>query len=557
MTPSGRKRPSREGSALLLKAYPGPVQGQTPGVRPGAHGYGRGMRRSLFPLAVTLAVLPLAVFLALLVGACAGDDEPSSEPRSGATAPGESETTRESAVTTAPDSAATDEDQEEEEEETPVSPPVTGPAPVVPPPTQKPAQPDEGRLAQTRLFVGFHDDPSFRWRRDRVAMLRRARAAGATVIRTTVEWSEVAPRPPRRPGDPFDPSLRLEGIDELVRSAQRVGIEVLLTVWGTPDWANGGAGRNRVPDDFGDLEAFSRALADRYSGRHPGYPFVRFYSVWNEPNLEQFLAPQFDRRGRSGSPWLYHQLFRAARAGIKAASPRALVAAGETSPRGRDLPSRDRIQDSHSPAGFAARLGRLRPRLRFDAWAHHPYPRSARSGPLDRSPWPSVRMSNLERFEAGLDQWFGRPAITIWLTEYAHETRPHDPNGADPESQARFARDALAAAAADRRVRMFIWFTFRDDRSNPWQSGLLTNRSQAKSAFSTFRAAAGRLEARVSGGEDGKRHAVVRVGALRLAYYAGAGAPVGVTAHVTGPGVNFVRHPRVRLGRDGWLTFRM
>jgi hypothetical protein len=508
---------------------------------------------------VPLAVLPLAVLIALLVGACAGEDERSSEPAPrapapAATAPTETETTRERGATTAPDPAETETVQDEE---TPVSPPVTGPAPAVPAPKQKPAQPDEGRLAQTRLFVGFHDDPSFRWRRDRGAMLRRARAAGATVIRTTVEWSEVAPRPPVRAGDPFDPSLRLDGIDELVRNAQRLGVEVLLTVWGTPDWANGGAGRNRVPDDLGDLEAFSRALADRYSGRHPGYPFVRFYSVWNEPNLEQFLAPQFDRRGRSVSPWLYHQLFRAARAGIKAASPRALVAAGETSPRGRDRPSRDRIQDSHSPAGFAARLGRLRPRLRFDAWAHHPYPTSARSGPLDHSPWPSVRMANLGRFEAGLDQWFGRSAIPIWLTEYAHETRPHDPKGADAESQASFAREALAAAAADRRVRMFIWFTFRDDRSNPWQSGLLTNRSQAKPAFAAFGGTAGKLDARVSVRDDGNGRAVVRVAALELAYYAGAGAAVGVTAHVTGPGVNFVRHPRVRLGRDGWLTFRL
>jgi hypothetical protein len=504
---------------------------------------------------LTLVLFALALVLALVAG-CAGEDEPSLEPgarapAAGETSPGETATTRDGA-STSPDPAET-----ATTEETPIAPPVTGPAPVVPSPTQPPAQPDPGRLAQTRVFVGFHDDPSFRWRRDRGALLQRAQAAGATVIRTTVEWAEVAPRPPRRPGDPFDPNLRLDGIDEFVRNAQRLGIEVLFTVWGTPEWANGGAGRNRVPDDLGDLESFARALADRYSGRHPGYPFVRFYSVWNEPNLEQFLAPQFDARGRSVSPWLYHQLFRAARAGIKAASPRALVAAGETSPRGRDVPSRDRIQDSHSPAGFAARLGQLRPRLRFDAWAHHPYPRSARSGPLERSPWPSVRLSNLGRFEAGLDAWFGRRAIPIWLTEYAHETRPHDAKGADAETQARFAREALAAAAADPRVRMFVWFTLRDDPSNPWQSGLLTNRSKAKPGFAAFGAAARRLDARVSVQSDGDGAAVVRVAALELAYYVGAGAPVGVDARVSGPGVDVVRRPRVRLGRDGWLTFRL
>jgi hypothetical protein len=490
------------------------------------------------------------LFVLLAVG-CAGDSEGDSEPRAGpptpvTTGPGE---------TTAPPTtqgATTTPEPESPTETAPESEPPDPPAPSEPP-----AQPDPGRLAQTRLFVGFHDDPSFRWRRDRDAMLRRARDAGATVIRTTVEWAEVAPERPRTPGDPFDPSLRLDGIDELVRRSQRLGIEVLLTIWGTPAWANAGEGRNRPPQDHADLESFARALADRYSGRHAGYTFVRFYSVWNEPNLEQFLAPQFDARGRSVSPWLYHRILRAAYAGIKAGSPRALVAAGETSPRGRDTPSRDNIQDSHSPAGFAGRLSRLRPRLRFDAWAHHPYPRRPGSGPLAPSPWPSVRLANLSRFEAALDQWFGRRAIPIWLTEYAHETRPGERRGVEPDVQARLAREALSAAAADRRVRMFIWFTFRDDAGNPWQSGLLAVGSRAKPAYATFGASARQLDARVAVRADGDRTAVVRVGALELAYYSGAGAPVGVTARLVGPGLELVRRPRVRLGRDGWVTFRL
>ena len=499
-------------------------------------------------VAVSLVVVLFAV-------GCSGDDERSSEPQSrapdtvavepGATAPDAGET---APATTERQPTTTREGE----------PPEPAPEPPAPPaPTAPPAQPEPGRLAQTRLFVGFHDDPSFRWRGDRGAMLRKARAGGATVIRTTVDWSEVAPEPPRRAGAPFDPSLQLDGIDELVRRAQRLGIEVLLTIWGTPGWANASEGRNRPPHDHADLEAFSRALADRYSGRHPGYPFVRFYSVWNEPNLEQFLAPQFDERGRSVSPWLYHRIFRAAYAGIKAGSPRAQVAAGETSPRGRDTPSPDDVQDSHSPAGFAGRLSRLRPRLRFDAWAHHPYPRGPRVGPLGGTPWPNVRLANLDRFEAGLDRWFGRRAIPIWLTEYAHETRPGEANGAGLELQARFAREALEAAAADARVRMFIWFTFRDDDGNPWQSGLLEPASRAKPAFASFRDVARRLDARVAVRHTGGQDAVIRVGALELAYYAGAGAPVGVNARLTGPGLDILRQPRVRLGRDGWVTFRL
>ena len=498
------------------------------------------------------------VFVLLAVG-CAGEREDASErPRQpGGTAPAETDAARtdtqggDAETETQPARSGADGDAPTPEP----TPPRQPPAP--PAPTTPPAEPDPGLLAQTRLFVGFHDDPSFRWRRDRGVMLRRARDAGATVIRTTVDWSEVAPEPPRRDGDPFDPSLRLDGIDELVRRAQSLGVEVLLTIWGTPAWANAAEGRNRPPHDHGDLEAFARALADRYSGRHAGYPFVRFYSVWNEPNLEQFLAPQFDAQGRSVSPWLYHRIFRAAYAGLKAGSPRALVGAGETSPRGRDTPSPDDVQDSHSPAGFAGRLSRLRPRLRFDAWAHHPYPRGPRSRPLAPTPWPNVRLENLRRFEAGLDSWFGRRSIPIWLTEYAHETRPHDAKGVDAETQARFARDALEAAARDPRVRMFVWFTFRDDAGNPWQSGVVEARSRAKPALASFGAVARTLDARVAIRHAGGAEAVVRMGALELAYHVGAGAAVGVTARLRGPNGEVVRRPRVRLARDGWLTFRL
>jgi hypothetical protein len=54
------------------------------------------------------------------------------------------------------------------------------------------------------------------------------------------------------------------------------GSDVLLTIWGTPGWANGGAAEawRRTTRDLRD---FAIALAARYSGRHPGLPFVRFY----------------------------------------------------------------------------------------------------------------------------------------------------------------------------------------------------------------------------------------------------------------------------------------
>src|SRR2546423_690535 len=143
--------------------------------------------------------------------------------------------------------------------------------------------------AAPRMWVGFQDDPNFRWNPNRVQAFDQAQQANATIVRTTVYWSKIAPARPANAVDSFDPAYRFDDLDEFVRNAQLHGMEVMLTIWGTPDWANGGKGQNRVPDNYGDLTAFATAVASRYNGTHPGMPFVRYYGVWNESNLNQFL----------------------------------------------------------------------------------------------------------------------------------------------------------------------------------------------------------------------------------------------------------------------------
>ena len=396
-----------------------------------------------------------------------------------------------------------------------------------------------------RLLVGFQDDPTLRWDEDRMLMLAKARRTGATVIRTTVDWAQVAPRRPARPADAFDPAYRLDDVDELTRNAQRLGIELLISIWGTPRWANGGEKPNHAPSDAHDLEDFAHALADRYSGRHPGYPSVRLFSVWNEPNLEQFLAPQFDSHGRSISPAIYARLVRAVYEGVKDANPDALVAIGETSAHGRDAPSHDRIQDSHSPVRFARLLAAAKPRVEFDAWAQHPYPPQGSAAPSAEVRWPRVGLSNLNRFGRALDAWFQRPGIPLWITEYGLETRPADPHGIPQALQARDGPDALRMASALPRVRMFVWFVFHDRSETPWQSGLIAADGQPKLALAAFSRVARRLSVRQPlVADDAGR---VYVPALELAYR----APVGSSIQIQGVRTYSFS---VHLRRDGWLN---
>jgi Cellulase (glycosyl hydrolase family 5) len=395
-----------------------------------------------------------------------------------------------------------------------------------------------------RLLVGFQDDASLRWADDRATTLDQARDAHAAVIRTIVEWHTAAPERPANPANPFDPAYRLEDVDDLARSAQQRGIELLLTIWGTPEWANGGERPNRPPRNPAGLQTFARALADRYSGRHPGYPAVRLFSAWNEPNLEQFLSPQFDEEGGSVGPTLYAPIARAIYDGVKEANPDALVAVGETSPRGRDLPSTGPVQDSHSPARFARLLSEQEPRIAFDAWAQHPYPPRADVAPAEPVRWPRVGIANIERFGDSLDTWFGRDEIPLWLTEYGHETLPLEPLGVSPELQAQFAEEALALASENPRIRTFVWFILRDTSGTPWQSGLLDENGSPKPALETFTAAAASLDARnpvVPEDVD-----VARVPVLELAYSTPAGDPISVEIDGAAPAT-------VPLGVDGWI----
>jgi hypothetical protein len=345
------------------------------------------------------------------------------------------------------------------------------------------------------MWIGFHDDPSFRWVSDRESRIESAASEGATVMRLLVHWNLTAPRRPARASDPFDPAYNFNDLDDAIRTAQKADMEVLLSLVGTPRWANGGRTANVMPRRVSDFTAFARAIASRYSGRFDGYPFVRFWSIWNEPNLQLFLKPQFDGRGRSVAPRNYARLYAAGYKGIKAASRRALVAIGETSARGTDNPRG--LRPIHSPGRFLEELAKANRRLKFDAWAHHPYPFTPNLRPSQRVRWPNITLGSLPLLESNLKRLFKRKSVPIWVTEYGHETKPQDAFGIPYSKQAAYVRQAIGIARKYPFVTMFIWFVYQDDPGQPWESGLYTRTGVSKgSSPSRFSASARPLDAR-------------------------------------------------------------
>src|SRR5262249_15431939 len=148
--------------------------------------------------------------------------------------------------------------------------------------------------------------------------LERAAETGASIVRVNVHWSAVAPAAPPSGFDPSDPSAHgylWSQTDAAVRDAAAHRVAVMLTVYSAPPRAEApgrppgirpGTWKPR-PEAFA---AFARALALRYGGSFPDplypgatLPRVRFFEVWNEPNLNDYLSPQWQGR-RSVGPGL-------------------------------------------------------------------------------------------------------------------------------------------------------------------------------------------------------------------------------------------------------------
>ncbi|MBA3843395.1 MAG: cellulase family glycosylhydrolase [Actinobacteria bacterium] len=404
--------------------------------------------------------------------------------------------------------------------------------------------------AATRMPIGFFDDSSFRFSPTRDQNLAAVAATGASVIHTTANWAAIAPTRPANAADGGDPAYKLADLDDLVFNAGLHSLRVMINVTGTPKWANGNKTPNRLPTRLGDFTAFTKMLATRYNGRS-GHGSVALWSVWNEPNIELFLAPQYSGKKIVG-PANYAKLYKAAYAGIKAGNPASQVAIGETSARGRDKPLPG-VSGSVAPGTFAKLLAQVKG-LKFDAWAHHPYPTSPNLPPLQKVRYPNVTLSTLPTFEKQLNASFHR-TVPIWITEYGHETKPGEPHGVTTAKQAAYAKQALTVAKSDPNIQMFIWFVFRDSTGNPWQSGLEVASGAHKPAYNTFSAIA-KLT-------DGQTVAVAANKAPRLkvylpflAYYNPAGAQIGVYYTVY-DGTKIVARgtPTAILGTDQGVSF--
>jgi hypothetical protein len=280
--------------------------------------------------------------------------------------------------------------------------------------------------------------------------LTKLDALGVELVRVNLRWNAIAPTRPARAGDDADPAYRWAEADALLQGLRAHDIRPVVTLVGTPRWANGGRTPNWAPQSARSFANFAHVAATRYR-------FVSDWIVWNEPNQDWQLRPTTPRT-------YVRVLLNPAYAAIKSVDPGDRVAGGATAPRGDvSYPAWIRGMDRHG--------------ARLDAYAHHPHPLKPR---LERP------LAALDALLRNVSRAWG--SKRVWLTEFGYQTNPPDNwMGVSQARQAQFIGEAALRAYRAPRVDMLIHFLVRDELElGRWQSGLFDSHGTAKQSAAAF-----------------------------------------------------------------------
>jgi hypothetical protein len=281
---------------------------------------------------------------------------------------------------------------------------------------------------------------------------------GVDLVRFTIRWDEVERRQGR---------FSWGRTDQVLRGLNNRRIQTVVTLVGTPSWANGGKAPRFAPPSGKDFAIFAGTAARRY-------PFVRYWLIWNEPNLRRWLEPTI--------PGTYvRRLLNPAYKAIHEANRRARVGGGVTGPRAN--------VGGLSPLEWLR--GMRKAGARLDAYAHHPHPGSPYETPTEGGCFgarcKTVTLANLRTLvQAVRSAWGG--GKRIWLTEWGYQTNPPDKFlGVSPRLQAQYIGEAARLVYRTRQVDMLIQFLYQDEpQTDRFQSGLLTSRGRPKPGLHAF-----------------------------------------------------------------------
>jgi hypothetical protein len=311
---------------------------------------------------------------------------------------------------------------------------------------------------------------------DATLVANRLRAAGASGMRVLLNWREVAPAAYPAgfdPSNPGDPRYRWQKFEGEVRAAAAAGLQPIVVIRSAPDWASGGGpGRaGTVQPDPNQFARFAHAAAERYSGGFQGLPRIRYWQPWNEPNHFGFLNPQ----AGLAAVGHYRLLVNAFADAVHAVRADNAVIAGGMAPFRNDAADALVIP----PLAFMRELlcvsaGRqpkatCDTRIKFDIWSHHPYTAgspthdAANADDASISALPQMRRMLSAATRAGHIVSSG--PVRFWVTEFAWDSNPPDPNGVPERLRSRWVAEALYRMW-HAGVSMVTWYKLRDDETS-------------------------------------------------------------------------------------------
>lgn len=235
------------------------------------------------------------------------------------------------------------------------------------------------------------------------------------------------------------------------------------------------------------------AVARRYRGQ------VQDFQLWNEPNLDRYLAPQWIKTGphryKPYAPVHYRAMLNAAYAAVTSVDPANRLITAGTAPYGDPSPGGARTMPARFWRGVLCLSGRLKKTrcanpAHFDVLAHHPY---AIAGPrrhaLNRDDVAVPDMRKLTRIlNAARRHRTALPAKRkpLWVTEISWDSSPPDPYGVPAKRHAAWLADALYVLWKQ-HVQTVLWFRVVDQAPRPSyaltnQSGLYLRNGKAKLA---------------------------------------------------------------------------
>jgi hypothetical protein len=299
--------------------------------------------------------------------------------------------------------------------------------------------------------------------------------AGLTEIEVRVQWEKGATAPTAED---------LAALQASAGAAQLDAVRLIVAV--------DTGGSRQTPITASDRAAYVQYVAALATA----LPYVKDYIIGNEPNLNRFWMPQFDKRGRDLAAPAYMVLLAQAYDALKAVDPTIDVIGGAVSPRGSDRARS--IRQTHSPTTFLRDLGlayrkshRRKPLM--DTLAIHPYGETSRTPPTALHPkstsisiadYPKLVKLLKDAFRGTAQPWASLP---ILYGEYGVQTViPSDklsvytnlgvPTAGDAVSetmQAKYYRQAIQLAYCQKTVVGLLFFHVSDEPDlDRWQSGL-------------------------------------------------------------------------------------